>query len=70
MPGMNGIEFLTKAGRSLRSSVRIMLTGPAEFTNRHGAAVQIRQYLSFFAQALPRLSSQKVLEAGLGAATA
>ena len=64
MPGMNGIQFLTKARAIAPDTVRIMLTGQADFSTAM-AAVNQGNIFRFLLKPCTPLILEKVLDAGV-----
>jgi len=64
MPGMNGIEFLTRVRALAPDSVRVMLTGQADFATAI-AAVNQGNIFRFLVKPCAPLVFEKVLQAGL-----
>jgi len=64
MPGMNGIEFLTKVRAISSETVRIMLTGQSDFSTAL-AAVNQGNIFRFLVKPCTPLILEKVLEAGI-----
>ncbi len=64
MPGMNGIEFLTKVRTLAPDSVRIMLTGQTDFSTAM-AAVNQGNIFRFLVKPCMPFVLEKILEAGM-----
>jgi len=64
MPGMNGVQFLTHAGKCYPETVRIMLTGQADL-NAAMAAVNEGQVFRFLTKPCPVTVLARALEAAL-----